>query len=60
MENCVKKYMVEFIAGSCIVGCYYQLVRVYDDAILCAYRTIEEVVAYCNEFGIDMNNVAEC
>lgn len=56
----MKKYVIEFIAGSCIVECYYQLVRQYDDAILCAYSTIEEVVAYCKEFGVDMSNVAEC
>lgn len=56
----MKKYVIEFIAGSCIVECYYQLVRQYDDAILCARRTFEEVRAYCMEYGIDMNNVAEC
>lgn len=57
MKN--RKYYIDLVFGSSLADCYYQLVRVKDEAILCAYSSIDLVWQHVDYLHISRDLVYE-
>ena len=52
------EYVVDYVTMGDLSFAYYQLVRLSDDAILCSYHSLDEVIKHCWIADIPHSKVA--
>lgn len=53
-----SEYVIDYVCDN-VSGenCFYQLIRIKDDAILCSYKNVISVKLYCWDIGIQKHKV---
>lgn len=52
------EYVVDYVTTGDLSFAYYQLVRLSDDAILCSYHSVDDVIKHCWVVGIPHSKVS--
>ena len=51
------EYVIDYVCNPSREDCYYQLVRLSDNAVLYASRNIDDIIVQCWRVGITKNQV---